>query len=314
MKSIGTVAFFPIRTIAVLYCLLISSDAAFAQQKEQFTQYMFNGLILNPAVAGYDEALSLTFLNRSQWSAVDGAPVTQTLSAHTRFADSHTGVGISIVNDKIGVHRNQSFQGNYAYRIQMTDQSYLSMGLQAGVNIYRSDYSGLITTSPAYDPRLANGSISSTAFTTGAGLYYKSRKIEVGLSAPEVIPHKISISDSVTVAWRKAQYFLFARYTIALDAMLDLQPSVLVKYMQGIPVSYDVNACLLIRKVLALGLSYRKQESIDFLFKAQVTPQLLLGYSYDYGTGPVSRNSRGAHELMLNYIFKYTKHNAVSPR
>src|SRR4051794_4301584 len=85
-----------------------SIDAVVAQQKVQFTQYMFNELILNPAFAGSDGALSVTVMDRSQWAAVDGAPKTQTFSAHTFFSSKNLGAGLSFVNDKIGVHKIQN--------------------------------------------------------------------------------------------------------------------------------------------------------------------------------------------------------------
>jgi type IX secretion system PorP/SprF family membrane protein len=294
-----------------MICVVISADA---QQKEQFTQYMFNGLILNPAQAGSDEALSITFLNRRQWTGIDGAPVTQTLSAHTMLGNMRTGLGLYLVNDKIGVHKNQSFQGSYSYRLRISEESYLSMGLQAGLNVHKSDYTSLGSTASMNDPKLANGTIASTAFNMGAGLFYRSKRFEAGLSAPELIPEKISFNDTTRVNWQQAQYFLFAKYSIPLNDMLDFEPSMLIKYMQGVPVSYDVNACVLISDALMLGLSYRKQESIDFLLKARVTPQLQLGYAYDYGTGEVASTGNGAHELLINYIFKFSRDNVASPR
>lgn len=309
--------------LSAIYCIccglfvclaMCASITASAQQREQFTQYMFNGLILNPALAGSDEALSISFLNRQQWSGIEGAPVTQTLSVHTPFASGRTGIGLYLVNDKIGVHRNQSFQGSYSYRIHVSDNAYLSMGLQAGLNVHRSDYTSLGNTSSMNDPKLANGSISSTAFNIGAGLFYKSDRFEVGLSVPELVPENILLNDTTRVPWQRAQYFLFSRYSIPLNDILDFEPSVLIKYMRGVPVSYDLNACVLIKKALMLGLSYRKQESVDFLFRARVTPQLQLGYAYDYGTGEVARAGNGAHELLVNYIFNFSNNNVASPR
>jgi type IX secretion system PorP/SprF family membrane protein len=311
------------KNIAAQYCFRYSLLAGLilcvamtvaAQQKEQFTQYMFNSLILNPALAGSEEALSITFLNRRQWSNIDGAPVTQTLSAHTPFANGRTGIGLYLVNDKIGVHRNQSFQGSYSYRLRVSENAHLAMGLQAGLNVHRSDYTSLANTSSLNDPKIANGTISSTAFNIGAGLFYKTDRFEVGLSVPEIVPESTLMNDTVRVPWQRAQYFLFSRYSIPLNDMLDFEPSVLIKYMRGIPVSYDINACVFIKKVLTLGLSYRKQESVDFLLKARVMPQLQLGYAYDYGTGEVSRAGNGAHELLINYIFKFSNDNVVSPR
>jgi type IX secretion system PorP/SprF family membrane protein len=134
-----------------------------AQQKMQFTQYMFNGLVINPAYAGADEALSLTFIHRSQWAGVENAPQTQTLSAHTLFKRKHFGLGLTIVNDKIGVHKNLSILSNYAYHLRTGKKSALSFGLQAGMNNQKSDYTSLLTAGNN-DPKLYNPVLTETFF------------------------------------------------------------------------------------------------------------------------------------------------------
>src|SRR6267154_4271369 len=133
--------------------LLAVITPCFAQEKVQFTQYMFSGLVINPAYAGADEKLSLTFINRNQWSGIEGAPTTQTLSAHTLFKKKQFGLGFLLVNDQIGIHRNVNASVSCAYHIQTGDNSYLSMGLQPGVKSVRSDYASL-TTSGGNDPYL----------------------------------------------------------------------------------------------------------------------------------------------------------------
>lgn len=290
----------------------MSETEVSAQQRAQYTQYMFNGLILNPAFAGTEEALSLTFLNRSQWISIDGAPVTQTFSGHTLFKNKHLGLGLSVINDKIGVHKNQNLWSSLSYHLKVSRDAYLSMGLQGGLSIRKSDYTTIA--GGTIDPRLSHSNFSHTYFNLGMGIYYRSPKLHVGISAPEIIPETFSVSDTVTITWQKAQYFLFARYRIALNSNLDLEPSLLIKYQNGLPLSYDLNACFVIKKALTLGLSYRKQESIDFLLKAQLTAQLQVGYAYDYGMGEVSSISSGSHELMVNYLFKYTRNEIASPR
>ena len=290
-----------------------SSNECYAQQKVQFTQYMFNGLVLNPAMAGTDEAPSLTFLNKSQWANVEGAPTTQTLSAQTPIPNKKLGLGITFVNDKIGVHKNQFVQASFAYHLPVTKKSFLSLGVQAGAEFHKSDYASIVG-NQNIDPQLLNNNLSYQAFNIGAGIFYKSSKFEVGISAPSLIPTKYQYYDSITINWTQAQYFSFLRYRIKLNSSLELQPSVLIKYMKGVPISYDINAALVIKKVLTLALAYRKMESIDFLMNAKITTKLHLGFGYDYGIGEVSRNSGGSFELMANYIFKNTKSQIASPR
>jgi len=293
----------------ILFSLFITES--FGQQAAQFTQYMFNGLVLNPAYAGADEALSLTFIGRQQWTGIEGAPSTQTFSAHTLIKAKHIGVGLNLVNDKIGVHRNLNVMSSYSYRIQLDRKTFLSFGIQAGIHNSRSDYNSI---QRANDPALLNVVAAKTSFDFGAGIYFGSPRLVLGFSAPTILPQNIELNDSVGVHFKGDNFFLLASYRIKINEAVEMQPGVLLKYRQDVPLSYDVNLNMIYRQVLTLGLSYRREESIDFLFKAQATPQLQLGYAYDYPLQSASVMGAGSHELMVNYLFRYPSTNSTSPR
>lgn len=297
-------------TLPLVILPFLFSNQLIAQQKVQFTQYMFNGLVINPAYAGSDEALSLTFVQRRQWAGVENAPTTQTLSAHTLFREKHTGVGLTIINDKIGIHRNLSVLTNYAYHIRVGERSFLSMGILAGIHNRKSDYASLM----ASDPKLYNPYISHTAFDFGTGIYFRSKRFHAGLSAPGLIPEKVNINDTLSLRLGGVHYLLFSRYRIPLTDKLEVEPGILFKYLDGVPLSYDLYTNMIFREVLTAGLSYRKKESVDFLIKCQLTPQLQFGYSYDHPVGELSRLSNGSHEIMIQYLFRYVRTNVTSPR
>jgi type IX secretion system PorP/SprF family membrane protein len=301
---------------AVLILLLImplSGSGVLAQQRVQFTQYMFNGLVINPAYAGSEEALSLTFIQRKQWAKIEGSPSTQSFSAHSLFKKKQLGLGGMLINERIGVHRNVSALASAAYHLKVGPLSYLSMGLQTGIHSRKSDYGSLVGNA-SVDPKLYDASVSYTAFDLGMGLYFRSPRLHLGLSAPELLPERFSLNDTTSIRLSNVNYFLFAKYNITLNENIDVEPSMLLKYLRGVPLSYDINVSLIYRKVLSLGLSYRKSESIDFMLKGQITPQLQFGYSYDFAIGEVSRVSNGSHELMVNYVFRYTQAKVISPR
>ena len=297
----------------MLLVVTLDPKAGWCQQRVQFTQYMFNGLVINPAYAGADQALSMTLAQRRQWANIENSPSTQSLTAHTLFKQQHLGIGVILVNDKIGVHRNFTALTNFAYHLQVGKESYLSMGLQAGIHNKRSNYASLVGIAGT-DPRLNDASIQYTAFDMGLGLYYRSRRLHVGVSAPGLLPERFSLNDSIAITLRNINAFGFAKYTIFVSENVDLEPSFLLKYFKGTPLSYDVNMNMIFRKVLTLGLSYRRNESLDFLLKAQMTQQLQLGYSYDHAIGEVGRVSAGSHELMVNYVFRYVRSKVMSPR
>lgn len=302
-----------IQRLSLLGILFTWASLGYSQQPVQFTQYMFNGLIINPAYAGAEEALSLTLLHRMQWAGVEGAPVTQTLSAHSLFKKKSMGVGFSLVNDKIGVHKALTAMGSYAYHLPLSKSSWLSFGLQAGIHNAKTDYASLYTSS-GNDPSVSAATIAQTSFDMGAGIYYRNPRLQVGLSAPELMPEKWLINDSITVHWNKVAYLLFSKYTLTINDRIDLEPGLLLKYFPGTPFSFDVNLSAIFYDVLSLGFSYRKDESIDLLLRAKITPQFQFGYAYDYAIGEISKAGNGSHEFMLNYRFRFEYHNVDSPR
>lgn len=297
--------------VLVLIVLSFASQKGISQQKPQFTQYMFNSLVINPAYAGADEALSLTFIDRHQWVGVENAPTTQTLSAHTFVKKKKVGLGISIINDKIGVYQNLNALGSFAYHIQTGKDSYLSMGLQAGFNNNRANYLSLQGNSN--DPNLAN-SINETYFDFGFGLYFRSPRFHIGISSPQFVPKQVSLDRVANIQIGGTTYFLFSKYRACLNANVEIEPSALVKFISTLPVSYDVNLNFIYRRIITTGLSYRANESIDFLLKVQLTAQLQFGYAYDHPIANATRISTGSHEVMLNYVFKYVRKNVSSPR
>ncbi|MEJ1240807.1 type IX secretion system membrane protein PorP/SprF [Chryseolinea sp. T2] len=294
-------------------CTALSVSESRAQQGAQFTQYMFNPIVINPAYAGSDEALKLTLLNRSQWVSVDGAPVTQGLYANGLFQRQRIGVGLSFVNDKIGVHKNQDLRGMVAYHLPVSKEATLSFGMQTGLSIARSNYVSLSSGS-ALDPQLAGAGMSSTSLMMGMGAYYRSKHFHLGLSMPSVLPQTTSLNDTLTIKWKRVNYLLYSKYDFLIGDNLRLEPSILLKYYPGAPISFDINTCLVIRDALTLGLSYRNKESVDFLLRAQLTRQLQFGYSYDHVTGDVVNASKGTHEISVSYLFKFSHENVDSPR
>src|SRR5690606_23258016 len=96
-----------------------------------------------------------TFIQRSQWMDVPKAPTTQTFSGHTLFRQRHFGLGLTVVNDRIGVHQNLSAQTNYAYHLPVGSDAHLSMGVLIGFHRRTSDYASLVGVDNN-DPQLAN--------------------------------------------------------------------------------------------------------------------------------------------------------------
>jgi type IX secretion system PorP/SprF family membrane protein len=303
---------FVYRTTAL--CILLAGVMrlpAMAQQRPQFTQFMYNNLVINPAYAGAEEVLSLTLVSRNQWSGVEKAPTTQSFSAHTLLRKKKVGLGLTLISDRIGVHSNTSVLTNYAYHIRVGRKSTLSMGLQVGITNLKSDYASLSGNSN--DPNLAN-SINETTLDFGTGIYFRSPKLHLGLSTPELVSKSVQLNDTLSVSIRTMNLFGYARYRFILSKFLEMEPGLMIKYFPDVPISYDVNLNFIYRSVLTTGFSYRSKESVDFILKLQLTSQLQFGYAYDYPINYAANLSSASHELMLNYQFRNIHKHVTSPR
>ncbi|MGI9543981.1 MAG: PorP/SprF family type IX secretion system membrane protein [Cyclobacteriaceae bacterium] len=300
-----------------IFCLIFGICLAYqgmAQQEVMFTQYMFNGLALNPAYAGSHESVSLTLLARDQWSGIDGAPNTQTFSIHSPINKKNIGLGLQVIRDKISVFNQIGVNASYAYRIP-TEKGKLSLGLQAGFTSYQADFTQLSTDQGGSQVFGAN--VSKFLPNFGAGVYYYSKKYYLGFSIPQLISNGLneSVVGVDSDARQRRHYFLTGGYVFELNRNVKFKPNLLLKAVAGAPIELDVNGSFLFNDVLWLGLSWRSFADIDALLEVQLTPELLLGYSYDFAnTTDLRRVNSGSHELMLNYRLRYTRRTMLSPR
>jgi len=284
---------------------------AHGQQQVMFTQYMFNGLALNPAYAGSHETVSITALAREQWTGIDGAPSTQTLSVHSPVFNKRIGLGLLVLHDKIGVTEQTGVYAAYSYKIPFVNGANLALGLQAGVNMYDARFSEVSDVNPVF----ATGDVQETHPNFGFGAYYFTDRFYAGISIPQLAQNTFDRDNEDSDSKIVRHYFANAGYVIDLDQNLKLKPNILVKAVEGAPVEFDVNANLLIHEVIWVGVSWRSFDSFDALFQLQVTDRLQFGYAYDFATTTdLRRVNGGSHELMLNYRFTFNKSRIVTPR
>jgi type IX secretion system PorP/SprF family membrane protein len=302
--------YYPTRIAIIMMFALLSVYELKAQQSVQFTQFMFNNLVINPAYAGAEDAPAITVLSRNQWTGVENSPATQSFSAHTLLKKKNIGLGITIIRDQIGVHKNLDVMSNYSYHLRVADKSFISLGLQLGVSNLKSNYSSLAGTSN--DPKLVD--INETLFGVGAGIYFRSPKFQIGVSVPQLLSKTVQINDTTTLDVRRLNILGNSRYMFSVSDRVEMEPGVMVKYYPDLPLSYDIYWNIIYRKVLTVGASYRKKESVDLILKFQLTPKLQLGYAYDYPIGVVANLSSASHELMINYVFRSIKKRVASPR
>lgn len=281
--------------------LLAGTKSVNAQQKAMFTQYMFNGLVVNPAYSAIDESLNITALARQQWVGFAGAPNTQTLSIHSPIKSSNTSAGLILMRDQIGeVIRDNGVFATVAHRVQLQEGTYLALGVNGGISKYVGEYSLTGSTSASSDPVFADQSDLRGNFGMGVMLF--SDKFYAGVSSPFFYYRDLG-GDSPSETAYKPHYILQGGYLATLGPDVKFKPNVLVKYVSGSPVQVDVNANFLLKETLWLGGSVRSMDSFDILAELQLTPNIQLGYSYDFTTSKLARVEKGSHEIVLNFRF-----------
>lgn len=263
-----------------------------------YSQYMFNGLMLNPAYAAVYDYFNATISYRRQWVNFPGAPSTALFSAHTGLENKNIGLGLLITNDRIGMHDETGVYGFYAFKIRLPEGA-LSMGLQAGFNRHVSDPSLLHLESP--DPSFAEF-MTSAKINFGTGIYYHNKNFYAGLSVP-YIRKKRSIKDDVYLkeASESRYYYLTSGIVLDVTHNFKLKPSTLIRFEEGMPLGVDMNMNAYLDDALNIGLSYRLGDSFTSLFELKLTDYIRLGYAHDWVVSDLSRYTNGTHELTLNY-------------
>lgn len=303
-------------TIFLAFGFLLFFNETKAQQDPQYTQYMYNMNVVNPAYAGSRGTLSLGLLGRSQWTSVDGAPKSFTFNAHAPLGKK-VGVGISVVSDEIGPAKEQNIYADFSYTLTTSDVGRLAFGLKGGVTLLDVNLLDVVLpqTSSAGDP-VFDENINDAFPNLGAGVFYYTDKWYASFSVPNILKSEHLDKDNInTKASEEVHYFLTGGYVFDLSSTLKFKPSLMFKGVAGAPVSVDINANFLLYDRFELGASYRVEDAVSLLFNFGVTPDFRIGYAYDYTISEFSNsNTGGSHEIILLYDVDFSKKNLKSPR
>lgn len=301
------------------------STTSFAQQEEQYTQWMYYKMGLNPAYAGSSDAACITAIARSQWVGLEGAPETQLLTFNMPLLNQRIGVGGSILRQTIGISEKYTAEAVYSYRIRW-GRGTLAMGVQGSVRLLRTDYSEAESIQPQdLDQAIPVGVQSKFVPNFGAGLYYKSNSFFIGFSVPRILQSNIDLADSELVISREALHmYLMGGITFALGESIDFQPQLLLKYVDGAPFDGDINASFIFNDKFTTGISYRLGgarnsgigESLSLILAVQLTDDILFGASYDATLSDLRQYNSGSFEAVFNYCIggKSEGDEFISPR
>ena len=291
---------------------------SFAQQDPQYTQYMYNMNVINPAYAGSKENLSFGLLYRKQWVNIDGAPTTFTLSGSSPVG-KNVGVGLSIIKDQIGPVNETNAYADVSYTLNLGGEHKLAFGVKAGatfqnVGLYEIGQTGV----PDAGDLAFSANSNKTFFNAGTGVFYYTDKYYVAVSIPNMLPSTyLDLNDKgVTRKFGTdvKHYFITGGYVFDLTNNIKFKPFGLIKTAFNAPLSFDVSTNFMFNEKFELGATYRKQDSFGAMANFAITPSLRIGYAYDHIISDLKIATTSSHEVILLFDLNFPKRISRSPR
>lgn len=302
------------KTISKIIALVLISATGFAQQDAQFNQYIFNELVINPAYAGTKGVFNVNAIYSNQWTGFTGSPTTQTLSVDGPITDK-IGVGLHLINDKIGAENQNGIFGSYSFKVKIGDIFKLSMGIAAGTTNFNIDGNKLITQNPD-DPQVPKSMINKFRFDSKAGVFFYSERFFAGFSCSNITAN-IFKSKDLMVANQVRHYYLTSGYVFDIAPKFKFKPSFLIKEDFKAPTNIDINGFLLYNERFWLGASVRTgakifttndlesalklRDAVLFMAEYNINDLFRIGYAYTYSISALS--DYPGHEFSLGYYF-----------
>lgn len=319
----------------VILLLFMAVGQAQAQQTVQFSQYVFNGLSVNPAYAGYKEQMYASAIYRHQWTGIPGAPRTGGISVDGPTPENRVGLGVQLMADFMGPQQAYSLYGSYAYRIPLDEEGTkrLCLGLGVGVTQYSLDGKALVPREND-DPTVPAGKVNTLAPDARFGIYYYTSSFYLGVSVMDLF----SLYTEKGYFWkgynfgtiRKTQHvYLTTGCMLYLSDHLRLKPSLLVKEDFKGPTGIDINTFLQIDNLIWIGGSYRMNPRLwknklpddlqisnaaSAMVEYYASEKLRIGYSYDLNINKLAGYQGGSHEISIGLSFPSKKSQVINPR
>ena len=276
------------------------------QQQPLYSQYTFEPTVINPAFAGKEDNLSVSFLTRQQWLGMEGAPKNYILTGHQPFTEN-TALGGLFYSDIIGPKSQVGFYGIYSYTIEL-EEGVLSMALQAGGVYHSSNFNSLNiydeTGASVEDPVFIGNEVSKFLPNFGTGFLYEYNNLFAGLSVPRLFNNNLDEKGGISESKERQHYFLYTGINASLGEGVVLRPTLLYKKVRGTGAQYDINLSALLLERLWAGVTYRTSGTMSGMLDVYLSDKLSFGYAVDFGVSGKARNvETGTHELRLKFLF-----------
>jgi type IX secretion system PorP/SprF family membrane protein len=305
------------KRIVLLVFLCEAASALFAQQDPQFSHYMYNMVTVNPSMVGNRGVMNMSLLHRSQWIGLEGAPESQSFSFGAPLRNNKMGLGVSIINDRIGPINQTFLYVDYSYSVRLTSSVKLSFGIKAGANWLQQRLAN-VNTIQSGDPSFVN-SVNDNVIepNLGSGLSIHSSAWYLGISSPRLIEtdFRLSSANNDTASIKGLRhYFLVAGYVFKINPLLKIKPALQLKMTANAPFSGDFTTEVIYNDKVSFGAGYRVNDSFYGLVSYRFNSLLMAGLAYDYTTSKIRQVNDGTVEVILSYDFGSSSNKVRSPR
>lgn len=291
-----------VRVSFIFLITFLFSTKSNAQQIPHYTQYLYNMQILNPAHVGLRSDVSISLLSRQQWVGFEGAPTTNTFSISGRTY-SRLGLGLSVVNDKIGFTSLNNINFDASYTLPISKKSRVSLGLKFGMDLFDNNFNQAIT--PDND---IYESFNGRYLNIGFGALYYTSNFFIGASMPYILEGPIyrQANNAGTRDLNYQNFFISAGAVFSLSENFNIRPSFIIKNNENLPLTFDLNSNLIYKNLIEAGVSYRYKNSVNLIFAILLNEKFRVGYSYDYTVDNLGEDL-SSHEIILTIDFKLNR-------
>jgi type IX secretion system PorP/SprF family membrane protein len=303
------------KSIAIGLLVTLLGFGVQAQQRAQYSQYMINQYVLNPAVGGSYDYAHIVAGYRNQWVGqfAGASPVTYYISGHTPigrgskkphpYRNKHAGfhaLGGQAYVDQTGPTSRMGALASYTYNERLYGDWRAALGAFVGVQQFS------INLKPTDFAEAEDVGTQSTIVPDGSlGLWVYNKHVYFGATMAQLFQSRLNVEvrDSQGDKVNKLANHYFITGGIKLDVAHDwaVIPSIMLKYNHPAPLSMDINTKIRYRDMLWAGVSYRNFDSFTFLCGVLIAKQLEFGYSYDYTVSKIAKVSTNSHEIILGW-------------
>jgi type IX secretion system PorP/SprF family membrane protein len=304
------------KKLLVLLPTILLGCIVYGQQNQQYSQYMINQFVLNPAIAGTEGFIDVYLGYRNQWTGFEGAPVTYYISGHKTIGKTNKfvhkkkvhknwhGVGAQLYRDQTGPLNRSAILVAYAYNSPVSKKARLSVGSFFGFKQLQSNSAYWKNIYDENDDFFTRDLSSGFApeIQLGAVLYHPN--YFVNLSVLPVLNSPINFQglkpeEENHFGRYNRHYYLSTGIRIEPNKYIKFVPSIMLKYVQNTPLSLDLNLKISHEDLFWYGFSFRAMESVNLFAGLGFAKRYSVSYAFEWSLTAIRKHNYGTHEIIL---------------